>query len=449
MQSGFIAAIDLGTSKITGVVGRKNENNVISVMACESIPSNNCIRRGTVYNIEETGAKVRKLVNLLENKLGRKIGKVYVSLAGQSLQTVEFREMKQLSSSGIVTDSVVAQLRQAAEKFTPEIKRKYAIADVEYFIDDKPERNPVGVTCSQIEADYEIIVGRPNLGSNIEKSIKSKAELEIAGFIVGALASAAIALNEEEKELGCAFVDFGAGTTTLSVYKGGILRRMVVIPFGGKTITKDICKLNFIESEAEQLKIKFGKAMESQDTSFFSSPFSSKPDVDLTELNKVIVMRLDEITANLKQQIKLSGYEGQLGAGLVITGGASQLKNLDTYLADKLKMPVRKASAKKTFVNNYPELTNDPALTQALGMLLFGEDDCELIIVEQQEYDEFEENNSTFSSKRIGDLRNKVKKEKQKKEKKEKENKKERQGGGFFSKVEDMFGNMFSDDDNE
>ncbi len=448
MQSGFIAAIDLGTSKITGVVGRKNESNVISIMACETIPSNNCIRRGTVYNIEETGAKVRKLVSLLENKLGRKIGRVYVSLAGQSLQTVEVREMKQLSSSGIVTDTVVKQLRQAAEKFNPDMKRKYAIADVEYFIDDKPERNPVGVTCSQIEADFEVIVGRPNLGGNIEKSIKAKAELEIADYVVGALASAAIALNEEEKELGCAFVDFGAGTTTLSVYKGGILRRMVVIPFGGRTITKDICKLNFIESEAEQLKIKFGKATEGQDSSFFSSPFSSKPDVDLTELNKVIILRLDEIVANLQQQIKLSGYEGQLGAGLVITGGASQLKNLDIYLNKKLNMSVRKASAKKTHVNNFPELTNDPALTQALGMLLFGNEDCELIIVEQPEYDDLGDGKTSVSSKRIGELRNKVK-DKKKRVKKEKDDKKERQGGGFFSKVEDMFGNMFSDDDNE
>src|SRR5690606_29405448 len=198
------------------------------------------------------------------------------------------------------------------------------VADVEYYIDDKPERNPVGVTGSQIEAGFELIVGRPNLMHNIEKSIKAKSELEIAGYVVGPVASAAIALTDEEKELGCAFIDFGAGTTTLSVYKEGILRRMVVIPFGGRSITKDICALNFTENDAEQLKIKFGKAMETHEGPLFTSPFSSKPDIDLAELNKVIGMRLDEIIANIREQISLSGYEEQLGAGVVITGDASQ-----------------------------------------------------------------------------------------------------------------------------
>jgi cell division protein FtsA len=172
-QSGFIAAIDLGTSKITGVVGRKNENNVISVLACESIPSDNSIRRGTVYNIDKASAIVRKLISMLENTLDRKIGKVYVSIGGQSVHTEMIREMKQLSSSGIVTESVVEQLRNAADKYKPDLKRKYAIVDVEYFLDDKPEKNPVGVTCSTIEAEYQVVVGRPNLGSNLEDICKS------------------------------------------------------------------------------------------------------------------------------------------------------------------------------------------------------------------------------------------------------------------------------------
>ena len=443
VQSGFIAAIDLGTSKITGVVGRKNENNVISVLACETIPSNRCIRRGLVYNIEETAAKVRKLVSMLENKLGRRIGKVYVSLAGQSLHTMEYSEMKQLASSGIVTESVVAQLRESAERFQPELKKKYAIGDVEYFVDDKPEKNPVGVTCTQIEANYSVILGRPNLLSNMEKSVKDKAGMQVAGYIVGPLASAQIALNEEERELGCAFVDFGAGTTTLSIYKTGILRRMVVIPFGGSAITRDICELNFIEADAEQYKIKFGKAQENQESSLFSSPFSAKADIDLVELNKVIVMRLDEITANLKEQIKLSGYEGQLGAGVIITGRASQLKNLDLYLSKKLDLTVRRASAKKSFVNNSPDLTNDPSLTQALGMLLLGNLDCEEVIVEETD-NESEEKTGGVSSKRFGELRDKVKKEKKKKEEK-----KRASGGGFMSKMGDVFSGMFADEEED
>lgn len=448
MQSGFIAAIDLGTSKITGVIGRKNENGVISVLACDSISSDNCIRRGLVYNIEETGAKIRKLVTMLENRLNRKVGKVYVSLAGQSLHTVDFREMRQLTSSGIITENVVEQLRAAARKFAPELKRNYAIADVEYFVDDKPEKNPVGVSCSQIEANFELVVGRPSLLSNIEKSVTEKAQMPIADYIVGPIAAAAIALSDEEKELGCAFIDFGAGTTSLSIYKGGILRKMVTIPFGGRNITKDICGLNFIESEAEQLKVKFGKVFEANDNSFFNSPFSSKPDVDMKELNKVILLRLDEITANLVEQIKLSGFQGQLGAGVVITGGASLLKNLDLYLKDKLEMPVRKASAKKAFINNSSELANDPSLTEALGLLLCGTEDCEYVAVENHEGEDAGGTSETpASSRRINELRNKVKKDQKKREKKEE--KKHSSGNGLFSKIENVLGNMFSDDDDD
>jgi cell division protein FtsA len=256
------------------------------------------------------------------------------------------------------------------------------------------------------------------------------------------LASASIALNEEEKELGCAFIDFGGGTTTLSIYKGGILRRMVVVPFGGRTITKDICELNFIESDAEQYKIKFGKAHDNQDN-LLSSPFFSKPDIDLVELNKVIRMRLDEIVANVKEQIVLSGYDGQLGAGIVMTGGASQLKNLDIYLTEKLKMPVRLASAKKSYINNFPELAGDPSLTCALGLLRFGTEDCEKKPVTQTTGEETLEGEPDFSANTSD--------QKQKGDKKKPDKNKEvkKRADSFFSRMGDILGEMFSEDENK
>ena len=425
-QSGFIAVIDLGTSKITGIVGRKNDDNVISVMAYETIPSKNCIRRGLVYNIEDTGAKVRKLITLLENKLQRKIAKVYVSVAGQSLYAITHTVDKQLSSSGIVTENVIDQMRKEAEKFMPDMSKRYEIADVEYIINGKAELQPVGVTATQIQANYQMIVGRPNIINNIKKSINEKANLKIADYVVGPLAGAEIALNENEKELGCAYIDFGAGTTSLSIYKGGKLRHMVVIPFGGAIITSDICALNFSESDAEAYKIKFGKTHEAQEPGFFNS-FATKPDIDLPMLNNVIKMRMQEIVDNIKEQIKLSGYEDQLGAGLVITGGASQLKNLNLFLKDNLKMPVKNASAKKTSVNNYPELSNDPSFTQALGLMLYAWEDCEDEVVEE-------------IPEKIKPEPTPISKPKPAK----------KRGSGFIKSIENMFGGMFdeTDDDN-
>lgn len=472
MQTGFIAAIDLGTSKIKGIVGRMNENNIFSVLASGEISSDGCIRRGIVYNMKETGAKINGLVSFLQNTINRKIAKVYVSLNGQSLHSEEFRQMKQLASSGIVTESVIEQLRQSAEKYRPELNKKYAIADVEYFVDDRSENNPVGVSCAQIEAEFEIIIGRASLLPNIEKSIKDKTSLDIADYVVGPLASAAIALTKEDKELGCAFIDFGAGTTTLSVYKSGILRQLVVIPFGGRNITKDICELNFTEKDAEEYKCKFGKATDTKENtksiSPFSSPFSlsssQKTDIDLVELNKVIRMRLNEITANIKEQIRLSGYEGQLGAGLIITGGASQLKNLDLYLTEKLNMAVRKVSARKSFINNSPDLVNNPSYTQLLGMLLFGKENCEEIIVENIDEQEDSDEDSTVSSNRFQYMRDKLKKqqlqkererekeiekERKRKEKEEREKARASSDGGIFKTLRNTFGGLFDEEKDE
>ena len=142
------------------------------------------------------------MLTMLENSIGDKIGKVYVSLTGQSLHTLEFRERVMLSSGGIVTQDVVDQLNSSAIKYTPDLQKNYAVADVEYYIDSKTEKNPVGVTGSEVEASFQIVVGRPNLLSNIEKSVTGKAKLPIADYIVGALASAAVTLNEEKELVG-------------------------------------------------------------------------------------------------------------------------------------------------------------------------------------------------------------------------------------------------------
>lgn len=376
-QSGFIVAVDLGTSKITGVIGRKNENGVISILHHVSLPSEDSIRRGAIYNIGKAGAIVNKLIKLLENKMDSKIAKIYVSLSGRSLHTMLVREESKLTSdNGIVTSDVIDRLRSDAQKYHPDLKSNFDIADVEYFLDDKPESNPVGVACESVEAVFRIIVGRPNLLSNIEKVIE-KSEVGMAGYIVSPIAAADIVLTDEDKNLGCAFIDFGAGTTDVLIYKGGILRHFVTLPFGGKNITRDISELNFVEADAEQYKIKFGKAKESNEGFTFSSPFSSKPDIDLVELNKVIVLRLDEITANIKEQIKLSEYGNELGAGIIITGGASQLKNIDLYLNQKLNMPVKRSSTRKVFVNNASDLVSDPSMSALFGMLLKGTENCE------------------------------------------------------------------------
>lgn len=439
-QSGFIVGIDLGTSKIVGVLGRKNEQGVISVLASESIPSDSSVKYGVIYNIDETAGKIKKLISLLENKVGKKIGKAYVSVAGKSLRAIEHKETKLLGGTMPITFAMLDNMEQQAKLNKPDFFTNYSVVAPEYFLDDNYEEDPIDKTASTIEGHYRLVIGRPNIKTNLIKSLTDKAQIEIAGFIVGPVAVGALLLDEQDRQSGCALVDFGAGTTTVSIYKGGLLRYMSVIPFGGRTITKDIQELGFVFDSAESYKIRYGKLGKDKN----KATVDVAPEVDLKELNKVIQLREDEIVLNVINQIKESGYVDELDAGIVITGGASQMNGLIDHLVEKSQLPVKKAIAKRVYINNAAELLQNPVYTQALSLLLFANENCEkkeipapvvvepviTPVVEQKEEERIEEPES----------------KKQKKQKKEKDGK-QTSLFNFFEKIQNFGGTMFNDEE--
>jgi len=371
-QSGFIVGIDLGTSKIVGVLGRKNEQGVISILASECIPSDSCVKYGMIYNIDDTGGKIKGLINLLENKTGKKIGKAYVSVAGKSLRAIEHKETKLLDGVTPITFAVLDGMEQQAKLNKPELFTNYSVLAPEYYLDGQYEEDPIDKIASVIEGHYRLVIGRPNIKTNLIKSTE-KAQIDIAGFIVGPVAAGALVLEEQQRQDGCALVDFGAGTTTLSIYKGGLLRYMAVIPFGGRTITKDVQELGFVFDSAETYKVRYGKLGKEK-----AKPTSdTATDIDLRELNKVIQLRQDEIILNVINQIKESGFGDQLDAGIIIIGGASQMTGLEEYFAEKAQLPVKRATPKRVYINNAAELLQNPVYTQALSLLLFANENCE------------------------------------------------------------------------
>lgn len=372
-QSGFIVGIDLGTSKIVGVLGRKNEQGVISILASESIPSDSSVKYGTIYSIDDAGGKIKGLINLLENKTGKKIGKVYVSVAGKSLRAIEHKETKLLDGATPITFAVLDNMEQQAKLNKPDFFANYSVLAPEYYLEGQYEEDPIDKVASVIEGHYRLVIGRPNIKTNLIKSITEKVQIEIAGFIVGPVAAGALVLEEQDRQAGCALVDFGAGTTTLSIYKGGLLRYMAVIPFGGRTITKDIKELGFVFDSAESYKIRYGKLGKEK-----AKPTgNTSADIDLRELNKVIQLRQDEIILNVINQIKESGFGDQLDAGIIIIGGASQMTGLEEYLSEKAQLPVKRGVPKRVYINNAAELLQNPVYTQALSLLLFANENCE------------------------------------------------------------------------
>jgi len=188
-----------------------------------------------------------------------------VGLGGQSLRSIEHTVCKVLGTEGVVTEEIIDSLYQECKDYRPDMLTVLDVVSPSYFLDDKPESNPVGVPCSRIEARYKLIVGRPSLKLNIINSISEQAKIEIAGILVSPLALGDVVLSDNEKDLGCALIGFGAGVTTITVYKGGKLASLSVVPFGGNLITKDITNLRVVESEAERLKITYGSAKADRD----------------------------------------------------------------------------------------------------------------------------------------------------------------------------------------
>lgn len=445
-QSGFVVGIDLGTSKIVGVLGRKNEQGVISILAWESIPADSCVKYGVIYNIDEATGKIRKMISLLENKTGKKIGKAYVSIAGKSLRAIEHTETKLMDSQTPITFLDMDKMEQQAKLNKPDFFTNYSVLAPEYYLDGQYDEDPIGKTAATLEGRYRLVIGRPNIKNNLTKSITDKAQIDIAGFIVGPVASGALILDEADRQAGCALIDFGAGTTTLSIYKNGLLRYMTVIPFGGRTISKDVQELGFVFESAEAYKIRYGKIGKEK----LKPTEGVSPDVDLRELNKVIQLRQDEIILNVINQIKESGYGDQLEAGIIMIGGASQLKGLDEYLAEKAQLPVKKGVAKRVYINNAADLLQNPIFTQALGLLLFANENCEKkeVIAPQPVYTApVVEQQSIRKTEEIKSEEEETVEETHQLKKGKKEDKKQKSLFDFFEKIQNFGGTMFKEED--
>lgn len=436
-QSGFTVVVELGTTKITGIVARQNTQGVITILASETIPSDLCVKYGVVYNIDAAGGKIKKLINLLENKIGKKIGFVYVSVAGKSLRAKEHTETKLLDGNTPITVPMLDAMSQQAKLNKPDFFTNYSVHESQYFLDGVFEENPIGKTASSLEARSIIVIGPPNIKANLKRSIEDKAQIQIKSYVTGAIAAGALVVDPEDRQEGCALIDFGAGTTTLSIYKEGLLKFMTVIPFGGQTVTKDVQALGFPFDAAEKYKIKYGKLGKHAKDGEKELP----EEVDLRELNKVIQLRMDEIILNVLHQMKESGYSEDLKAGIFTIGGASLLTGLNDYLEEKSQMPVKRATPKRVYINNAADLLQDPAYSQVLGLLLFAQENCELVEAPKPE----PVVQPTTAAPVVQEEPKKAKKEK-----KEEKKKSGKQGVfHFFEKVQNFGGTMFSDPEEE
>ena len=378
MEAGkYIVAIELGTSKIVGIVGVKNEDGRLNILATEKEDSAGCIKRGCIFNVEDTASKIQKIIKKLENRLSLKITKVYVGVGGQSVHSISHSVFRQLAEDTPITDMIINSLHAESRSFPVANAEIMDVIPNEYTIDNHLETQPKGTYASEIEAHLQLVVGRPSIKKNINRCIVERLKLPIAGYIMSVHADAAALLDDEEKSLGCALINFGAGTTTLSIYKDNFLRYVVTIPFGGRNITQDISSLNILMSEAERLKLAFGCAINNgEEPKGIGIEGIDSSKINYQELCRVTEARIEEIIANIVEQIKESGYKDQLSAGIILTGGASLLKELPELLARETKMSVQRGNLQKGITFSGHQEGGLTAYSQAIGLLLLGEENC-------------------------------------------------------------------------
>ena len=234
---------------MVGMVGTKDATGALSIIAYEVENTSTGIRRGYVYNVKDAATNIKRLILKLENKLdGAKISKVYVGIGGQSIRSLDHVVSRVLGAEGVVTEEIIDGLYAECKAFRPDMLAVLDVVAPAYMVDGKPEPNPVGVLCNRIEARYKLIVGRPAIRLNVVNSVEQVAKVDIAGIQIAPLALGDVLLSESDKDLGCALVNFGAGVTSVTTYKGGQLANLSVIPLGSNLITKDITTLRVVES---------------------------------------------------------------------------------------------------------------------------------------------------------------------------------------------------------
>ena len=336
----IMVGLDIGTTKISVIIGRKNQYGKLEILGTGYAISNG-VTRGIVSNIDKTVASIVTAINEAKKKSGLEIKEVFIGVAGQHIKSLQHR-------GEIVRDNTETEIAKAdIEKLKSNMFKLITIPGEEiihvipqeYTVDGEDGiEDPIGMSGVKLEANFHVITAQVSAVKNIIKCVE-RAGLAPKDLILEPFASAVATLDEDELREGVALVDIGGGTTDVAIFLGNIIRHTAVIPFGGNVITKDIKSgLEILENQAELLKVKFGSAMctQEQENVMVAIPgLRGRPpkEIAVRNLSEIIGARYKEIIDLVYHEIKASGYEHKLMTGIVITGGGSLIKNLKQLVA--------------------------------------------------------------------------------------------------------------------
>lgn len=382
----IIVGLDIGTTKIACIAGRKNEYGKLEILGFGRANSNG-VKHGQVLNIDETIKAIKAaLDNCMASNPGIELREVYVGIAGHHIKSLQTRgDIVRQDTNEEITQREIDQL--VADQFKTYIPAGDQIIDVipqEFTVDNFQNiPNPIGYGGVKVGANFHIITGDKNAIRNINRAVE-KSNLHTKDLVLQPLASASAVMGQEDLEAGVAIVDIGGGTTDLAVFYEGILKHTAVIPFGGENITNDIkTGLGVLKTQAEQMKVQFGSALanEAKANAFITIPgLRGMPakEISVKNLANIVQARMSEIMDFVSYHLKQVGLDNRmLNGGIVLTGGGSQLKHLIQLTEYVTGLNARIGFPTEHLAGGHIDELAKPTYSTCIGLILKGYDDYE------------------------------------------------------------------------
>jgi cell division protein FtsA len=371
----MIVGLDIGTSKVVAIVGEINEEGGLNIVGIGRHKSRG-LKKGTVVNIESTVQSIQRAVEEAELMAGCQIHSVYAGIAGSHVRSMNSHGIVAIRDKEVYAADIERVIDAAQAVAIPADQKVLHILPQEYVIDSQEGvKEPLGMSGVRLEAKVHLVTCATNAAQNIEKCIK-RCGLETDEIILEQLASSYSVLTEDEKELGVCIVDIGGGTTDIAIFTEGAIRHTGVIPIAGDQVTNDIAMaLRTPTDHAEELKIKYACALSqlaSDDDMIKVPSVGERPPRELSRqaLADVVEPRYDELFHLIQSEIRQSGYEDMLAAGMVFTGGTSKMEGVAELAEEIFHMPVRIGMPVE--VNGLVDIVRNPTYSTAVGLLLYG-----------------------------------------------------------------------------
>ncbi len=384
MSDKLVVGLDIGTTKICAIIGRKNEFGKLEILGMGNAVSDGVIR-GEVTNIDKTVSSINKAISDAEQEANIRIGKVIVGIAGQHIRSIKIQDSILIDNpEGEVSINEVKKLENDIYRtVTPPGTDILHVMPQEYSVDDLYGiKEPVGHVGSRLKGEFHVITAKTRAIHNINKCVKRSGNLpeglEIQSMMLEPIASSLSVLTEEDKEAGVVLVDIGGGTTDVAIFYEGVIRHTAVIPIGGKRISEDIKEgLNILPNQAEKLKVKYGCAIpdetkENVVVSIEGLRNRAPKEISVKSLAQVIEARLEDIVDLVNKEIEDSGFSDRLGAGLILTGGGAQLSYIKQFFEYHTGLDVQIGYPNEHLGKTKYEEVKSPKYATAVGLVLAG-----------------------------------------------------------------------------